>query len=59
MGIAVQASLVMKQDPISKITKAERAGGVTQVVEHLLSKCDALSSNPNTPFPCPPQNHQN
>jgi hypothetical protein len=25
-----------------------RAGGVAQVVEHLLSKCEALSSNPST-----------
>jgi hypothetical protein len=26
----------------------ERAGGVVQVVKHLLSKCTALSSNPRT-----------
>jgi hypothetical protein len=25
-----------------------RNGGVAQVVEHLLSKCEALSSNPST-----------
>jgi hypothetical protein len=25
--------------------KTNRAGGITQVVEHLLSKCKALSSN--------------
>jgi hypothetical protein len=31
-----------------KKTKAKRAGGVTQVVTHLPSKHEALSSNPNT-----------
>jgi hypothetical protein len=35
------------QDPNSKITKAKRAGGMAQVVEHLHSKCKALSSNPS------------
>jgi hypothetical protein len=30
--IAVQAELDKKQDPISKITRAKRAGGVAQVV---------------------------
>jgi hypothetical protein len=34
-------------DPISKITRAKWAGGVGQVVELLLCKCKALSSNPN------------
>jgi hypothetical protein len=36
------------RDPISKITRAKRtrAGGVAQVVELLLCKCEALSSNP-------------
>jgi hypothetical protein len=43
----VQASLGRKQDPISKITKAERTGGV-QVVEHLPNKCKALHLNPST-----------
>jgi hypothetical protein len=33
------------QDPISKITKEKRAGGMTEVVEHLSSKCKILSSN--------------
>jgi hypothetical protein len=35
-------------DPISKIpsTKQNRAGTVAQVVEHLPTKCKALSSNP-------------
>jgi hypothetical protein len=26
-----------------------RAGHMTQVIEHLLSKCKAMSSNPSTP----------
>jgi hypothetical protein len=33
-------------DPISKIPNTKRAGGVAQVVEHLLSKCEALGSSP-------------
>jgi hypothetical protein len=41
--LEVQASLGIKCDPISKITNAQRAGRVTQVVELLPSKCDALS----------------
>jgi hypothetical protein len=55
------------QDPISKlistrriinarrITNARRAGGVVQVVEHLLSKLEALSflwGRVVSPFPC-------
>jgi hypothetical protein len=28
----------------------KRAGGVAQVVDHLPSKCEALSSNPSTEF---------
>jgi hypothetical protein len=31
-----------------KITKAKRAGGVAQAVEHLPSKCKVWSSNPGT-----------
>jgi hypothetical protein len=31
-----------------KITNAKRVGGVVQVVEHLSSKCEVLSSTPNT-----------
>jgi hypothetical protein len=34
---------------ISKITRAKRAEGVAQMVEHLLCKCKVLSSNLNTP----------
>jgi hypothetical protein len=37
-----------KQDPISKITRAKRAGGVVQAVEYLPNKHKALTSNPNT-----------
>jgi hypothetical protein len=34
----IQVDPEKKQDPISKITKAKRARGVAQVVEHLPSK---------------------
>jgi hypothetical protein len=37
-----------KNKTISKITRATRAGGVAQVVQHLLSKCEALNSNSST-----------
>jgi hypothetical protein len=43
----VQVSLGKKQDPISKITRAKKAGGVAQAVEHLPSKCKTLSSKPS------------
>jgi hypothetical protein len=36
-----------KQDPISKITRVKRAGGVVQVVEYLPSKHKALNSYPS------------
>jgi hypothetical protein len=45
--IVVQASLGIKLDPISKITKIERASGVAQV-RVLPSKGKTLSSNPST-----------
>jgi hypothetical protein len=35
------------RDPISKITRAKWTVGATQVVEYLLPKCEALSSNPS------------
>jgi hypothetical protein len=35
------------QDPISNTISTKWTGGVAQVVEHLLCKCEALSSNPN------------
>jgi hypothetical protein len=41
--IVVQVSLVINQDPISKITNAKWVGGLAQVVEHLPSKFKALS----------------
>jgi hypothetical protein len=44
----VQASPIIKQDPISKITNTRRACRVVQVVEHLPSKCEPMSSNPST-----------
>jgi hypothetical protein len=33
---------------MQKITKSKKTGGVVQVVEYLLSKYKALSSNPST-----------
>jgi hypothetical protein len=33
---------------IFKITKAKRAGGMAQTIDHQPSKCKALSSNPST-----------
>jgi hypothetical protein len=35
--------------PISKITRAKGTGDVSQAAEHLLCKCEALSSNPVPP----------
>jgi hypothetical protein len=48
--IAVQASTGIKARPYLKITKAERAGSMTQGVEFLSSKCESLSSNPEPPI---------
>jgi hypothetical protein len=42
--IMVQADLGIKQDLISKTNNIKRAGRVIQGVEHLPSKCEALSS---------------
>jgi hypothetical protein len=45
--ITIQIGLGIKQDPISKITNTKRAGGVAQVIEHLLGMMplnSALSS---------------
>jgi hypothetical protein len=44
----VQAGLGKKQDPVSKINRAKRAGRVAQMVEYLPNKCAALSSNSST-----------
>jgi hypothetical protein len=38
----------IRQDLVSKITKAKRVGGMAKVVEHLPSKWEALRSNPGT-----------
>jgi hypothetical protein len=46
--IMVQTSLGKKRDPHLQNNQSKRAGGVAQVVEHLPSKCKALSSNPKT-----------
>jgi hypothetical protein len=45
--IEVQADASIKQESVSKITRAKRAAGVAIVVEHLPSKHEALNSNPN------------
>jgi hypothetical protein len=37
--------VIIKWEPISKLTNTEITGGVAQVVEHLVSKYKALSSN--------------
>jgi hypothetical protein len=34
-------------DPISKIPTQNSTSGMAQVVEHLQTKCEALSSNPS------------
>jgi hypothetical protein len=46
--IELQAGLDVKRDPISKITKAKRAGDMVQALQHLPSKCEVLSSNSST-----------
>jgi hypothetical protein len=37
-NITVQVSLVKKQEPVSKITRAKRAGSMAPVVKHPLHK---------------------
>jgi hypothetical protein len=44
--IAMQAQGI-QGNPISKITRGKRAGGMAQAVEHLSSRHEALSSNPS------------
>jgi hypothetical protein len=44
--ITVHAVLSKKHDPISKIASAKRVEGLTQLVEYLPHKLEALSSNP-------------
>jgi hypothetical protein len=36
-----------KQNPIYRKKKSKSDGGMTQIVDHLSSKCKALSSNSN------------
>jgi hypothetical protein len=42
--IFVQVGLEPQNDSIQKTENKKRVGGVAQVVEHLLSKCEALGS---------------
>jgi hypothetical protein len=44
----IQTGLGKNQDPISRITRAQRAAGVARALEHLPSKCEALSLNLST-----------
>jgi hypothetical protein len=46
--IVVQTSPGIKQDPISKLNNAKRAGRVSQGVEYLLNKYEAPGSTPST-----------
>jgi hypothetical protein len=48
LEVEVNAGLSKEQDSIFKITRAKRAGGVTQVVGYLLSKFKVLNSIPST-----------
>jgi hypothetical protein len=43
----VTALWIAVQSTLSGVKKFISAGGVAQVVEHLPSKCENLSSNPN------------
>jgi hypothetical protein len=43
-----QASLATKSDPDFRITRAKRAEGAAQVVEHLVSRPETMSSKPST-----------
>jgi hypothetical protein len=58
--LAVQAGLDYNQHLISKITRVKRASGKVREVEHVPSKCEALSSNPKatTTKTCSPENCQ-
>jgi hypothetical protein len=42
-----QPKQIVQETPISKITRAKWTGGMAQAIEHLLCKCEALSSNPS------------
>jgi hypothetical protein len=46
--IVIQASLGIKQDPVSKIASTKRTFGIGQVIAHLSHKHEALISTPST-----------
>jgi hypothetical protein len=46
-SMEVQASLGIKQDPTSKITKAQGAGGVAQLIEPMSREPRGLTSTPS------------
>jgi hypothetical protein len=46
--VTVQASLTIKQSPVSKITTIKGTGGMAQVVECMHSKHKALRSTAST-----------
>jgi hypothetical protein len=48
-GSQFRSAWAEKQDPISKIIREKRAGGMAQVIECLPSNTESLSSNPSTP----------
>jgi hypothetical protein len=52
MAVQGQPVPIVCDTPISKIVRENWTGSVVQVVEHLLCKCESLSSNPN-PIPPP------
>jgi hypothetical protein len=47
-GLWSRTAWAIKQDPISKITRVKRAGGIAEAVESLPSKWESLSSNSRT-----------
>jgi hypothetical protein len=51
-GTGSKANPMQKYKILSeKQPRAKRAGGMAQMVEHLHSKCKAMSSNPSTALP--------
>jgi hypothetical protein len=47
----VSPGQIVPRDPVLKVNNTKRADGMTQVVEHLPSKCEALSTNQQTLVP--------
>jgi hypothetical protein len=45
--VGSQLQQIVREDSISRATRAKWTGGVAQVVDHLICKCKALSSNPS------------